>query len=368
MPSLPPRAPESLLMSGGLATAFRTISTDEAAAVLHRHFGLSGTMTRLDTEKDDTFLVDGAQGRHIAKFSNPDEDPREISLQSELLDHVALTDPDLPVPRLVRTSAGEAFLPHEDGHGQMRLVRVLTYLDGTPLDRLDATSEEREKVGATLGRLRLAMAGFSHPHDTREIAWDVRHLPKLAFLLDRIDDRERRAKLEQGLERFRRLQGRLAACRTQVLHNDFSRSNVVVDRKRPEFIAGVIDFGDVVRTAIVIDLSTALLNHLSPTGSERMFDAGRDLLRGYLSIADLTEDEVLLLPHMVMGRVIARALITTWRAEQFPDNATYILRNTHQSWSQLDHFLSRSADEISETFLGAATPLSARHVKEAFPS
>ncbi|QRG07896.1 phosphotransferase [Xanthobacter dioxanivorans] len=364
----PSHPPDRLLMAGGLATAFRSIPPDAAGAVLARHFGVSGTLTRLDTEKDDTFLVDGAHGRHIAKFSNPDENPREISLQAELLDYVAKTDPFLPVPRVVRTLAGAAFLSHVDGHGQVRLVRVLTYLDGTPLDRIEAIGEEREKVGAILARLRLAMAGFSHPHDSREIAWDVQHLPKLAFLLERIEDRDRRRQLERGLDRFRALQGRLAACRTQVLHNDFSRSNVVVDRGRAQFISGIIDFGDVVRTAIVIDLSTALLNQLSPVGSERMFDAGRDLLRGYLGVADLTQDELLLLPHMIMARVVARALITTWRAEQFPDNATYILRNTHQSWSQLDHFLSRSVDEISETFLGAAPPLSARHVKEAFPS
>lgn len=351
MPTPPVPASTSLLMAGGLATAFRSIPPDEAVAVLTRHFGLSGTLTRLDTEKDDTFLVSGAQGRHIAKFSNPDEDPREISLQAELLDHVAKADPLLPVPRVVRTAAGDAFLSHEDSHGQVRLVRVLTYLDGTPLDRIEATGEEREKLGASLARLRLAMARFSHPHDTREIAWDVQHLPKLAFLMERIADRDRRRQLERGLDRFRALQDRLAACRTQVLHNDFSRSNVVVDRARPQFISGIIDFGDVVRTAIVIDLSTALLNQLSPVGSDAMFDAGRDLLRGYLSVADLTQNELLLLPHMVMARVIARALITTWRAEQFPDNATYILRNTHQSWSQLDHFLSRSVEQVSETFL-----------------
>ena len=80
MPTPPSNAPDSLLMAGGLATAFRSIPQDEAVAVLTRHFGVAGTLTRLDTEKDDTFLVNGARGRHIAKFSNPDEDPREISL------------------------------------------------------------------------------------------------------------------------------------------------------------------------------------------------------------------------------------------------------------------------------------------------
>ena len=65
-------------------------------------------------------------------------------------------------------------------------------------------------------------------------------------------------------------------------------------------------------------------------------------------LADLTETEMRVLPHMVMARVIARALITTWRAEQFPDNEPYIMRNTHQGWAQLDWFLARSMDDISD--------------------
>ena len=179
----------------------------------------------------------------------------------------------------------------------------------------------------------------------------MQHLPKLAFLVERMEDRDRRRQLERGLDRFITLQGRLAACRTQVLHNDFSRSNVVVDRGRPQFISGIIDFGDVRAHRHRHRPLDRASHPAQPGGSDGMFDAGRDLLRGYLGVADLTPDELRLLPHMIMARVVARALITTWRAEQFPDNATYILRNTHQSWSQLDHFLSRSVEEVSETFL-----------------
>lgn len=348
----PSPAAFGLLAAGGLATTFRSISETDADGVLKARYGIAGTFRRLDTEKDDTFLVTAPDARYIAKFSNPDEDPREIDLQSALLDHVARTDPGLPVPRVVRTGDGAAFFVHRDGHGQARLVRVLTYLDGTPLDRIDTTAEERRRVGATLARLRLAMAGFSHPHDGREIAWDIRHLPKLAFLLDGIAEPEHRRLLERGLERFLALEDRLKACRTQVLHNDFSRSNIVADRARADFITGVIDFGDVVRTAIVIDVSTALLNQLDRDGGPGMFDAGRDLLAGYLGVADLTDEELALLPHLVMGRVIARALITTWRAAQFPDNAAYIVRNTHQGWAQLGHFLALPVDQVSATFSG----------------
>jgi len=343
-----------LLTAGGLATPFRSIAVDEALGVLNVHFGVAGTLERLATEKDDTFrLATPAGDRFIVKFSNPDEDPNELALQSDLLDHLARHDSDLPTPRVVRDRDGAGFFRHIDGHGQPRLVRMLTYLEGTPLDRVDATAADRARVGAVLARLRLAMADFSHPHDEREIAWDVQHLPKLAYLLGGIRDPEQRGMLERGLQRFRDIEGLLQQCRRQVLHNDFSRSNIVADRARPKFGTGVIDFGDAVRTYIAVDVSTALLNQLDAEGGDAMFDAGRDLLAGYLSVAGLTSTELEVLPHLVMARVIARALITTWRAEQFPDNAPYIMRNTHQGWKQLHHFLKRSHDQISETFAGA---------------
>lgn len=341
----------TLLEAGGLATKFSNIAEAEAARMLGEVFGIGGRLTRLATEKDDTFLIDCSDGvRRIAKFSNPDEDGREISLQSELLAHISISDPSLPVPRVFNSLCGSAHVTYVDDARQSRLVRILSYLEGTPLDRIQSSAQEREKVGAMLARLRLAMADFSHPHDSRELAWDVKHLLSLEFLIGQIKEKSNRANLERGLERFENLQTSLAACRTQVVHNDFSRSNIVIDRHAPQFVSGIIDFGDAVRTAIAIDVSTALLNQLSPTGHTAMFQDAADLLRGYLTVADLTDNELGLLPHLVMARVIARALITTWRAEQFPDNQAYIMRNTLQGWVQLDWFLSRSSDEVTSTF------------------
>jgi Ser/Thr protein kinase RdoA (MazF antagonist) len=109
----------------------------------------------------------------------------------------------------------------------------------------------------------------------------------------------------------------------------------------------------VVRTHVVVDASTAVLNQLMPVGTDDMFDRARDLVAGYLAVADLDPTELRLLPHLVMARVIARALITTWRAAQFPANARYIMRNTAQGWSQLGYFLERSAEEVEATFAGS---------------
>jgi Ser/Thr protein kinase RdoA (MazF antagonist) len=188
------------------------------------------------------------------------------------------------------------------------------------------------------------LAGFRHPADRRRCAWDLTHLPDLEPLLN-----PQRDLLRAGFERYMTVVApHVPRLRRQVLHNDFSKSNIIVDHHDPAFVQGIIDFGDTVHTAIAIDVSTALLNQLPRVEADDLFADARDVLRGYLRHADLTEQELELLPHLVMGRVIARALITLYRAAEMPHNRTYILRNTEPGWAQLAWFMARDPREISE--------------------
>jgi hydroxylysine kinase len=346
---------EALLAECGLAAPLIRMQEDEAAALVASSWGVTGSFTRFATEKDDTFLVTPASGARIVfKLSNPQEPADDIALQTALLLHVAATDPTLPVPRVVPTRDGVPWFTLTDRAGQTRIARALSYLEGTPLDRLDTTPAERRTLGALLGQLRHAMARFAHPHDQRIVAWDVQHLPRLRSLLRHIGDDAHRRLLERGLDRFESLRDRIAALPRQVVHNDCGRSNIVADRATPGFVTGIIDFGDVVRTAIAIDVATTLLNQLSLVPADDIFANGRDVLEGYLSTAPLGDEERAMIPHLVMGRVIARALITTWRAGMMPDNATYILRNTQPGWHQLDWFLALSVEDVSAIFMDGA--------------
>jgi Ser/Thr protein kinase RdoA (MazF antagonist) len=351
----------ALAPGAALGSPFVNMSSEEALLLVRAHFGLTATATRFATEKDDTFRIDTTDRRSfVFKVASPSEDPTEIALQCALMQHVSVANPRIPVPHLVPNVAGQAHFSITDAAGQQRQARLMTFLRGTPLDSTHSSSGERERVGEVLARLRLATATFSHPADDRVLPWDVRHLAGLRPLLDNVTNPRQRDQLAAGLERFNICGTRIAALRRQVLHNDFSRSNIVVDHGRAEFVTGIIDFGDAVRTAVAIDVSTALLNQLLSEGSGEpggdIFLHARDVLRGYLRIADLTHEELQLIPHLTMGRVVARALLTLWRAQLFPENATYILRNTARGWSQLDWFLSRSPAEVSETLLCEPAP------------
>lgn len=353
--------PVSLIESAGLGASHIRLPPEEAQELAASCYGIAGRAVRFETEKDDTFRLTAEDGKtYVLKVANPRENDDEIALQVALLGHLNGRDCGTAVPQVVPTANGSAVCAYRDRAGQARSVRLLTYLHGTPLSDTVSTAAEREKIGKVLARLRLAMADFSHPADTRELAWDIRHLARLEPLLPHIADREKRGLVERGLARFAALAGRLDGARMQVLHNDFSRSNIVVDHDDLRFVTGVIDFGDAVRTAIAVDVSTALLNQLPLSAREDLFLEGRDLLRGYLSVADLTPGELELMPHLVMGRVVARALITHWRSAMLPDNAPYIMRNTAQGWAQLEWFLARPAEEISARFLESTAGFASR--------
>jgi Ser/Thr protein kinase RdoA (MazF antagonist) len=288
----------------------------EAANLARTRYGLDTTAARLATEKDDTFRLEDADGRRwILKVAHPAEPPAEIDFQVALLGHVARADPAVPAPRVLPDLRGDRCATITDCAGQRRPVRLMTYRAGVPLDRIPSTAAQRRATGELLARLRLATAGFAHPADSPVVAWDVQHLPTLRPLLGSIPDPDRRARVARGLDRFALIEDQVGALRRQVLHNDFNKSNLLADPARPDVITGIIDFGDATRTAIAIDVSTALLNQLPRdaglvlTGD--IFAGARDVLAGYLSRADLTPGELRLIPHLVMARVVARALIST---------------------------------------------------------
>src|SRR5579862_2522587 len=195
--STPPPAKAVLIEAGGLSTRHIRMSVPEASALLRSSFGVSGQLNRLPTEKDDTFLVSAADGaKFILKVANPAEEAAELDFEVRLLMHLERVDATLPVPRVICEDRERPCIAVRDRAGQLRLVRLLSYLEGIALDRTDSSAAERFRIGELLGRLRHATADFSHPADARMLAWDVKHLLDLGSLLAYIDHPGRRADLQ----------------------------------------------------------------------------------------------------------------------------------------------------------------------------
>ena len=147
----------------------------EVERIAAERFGIEGRARNLGSERDQTFLVEGAGGSGVVKISNLGEDASTLDLEAAAILHIATVDPDLPVarPRAVSDADGlAAYRTTVDGVDGAHFVRVFERLDGRdggPWLGDDAV----RAYGATHARLNLALRSFFHPAAGRELLWDL---------------------------------------------------------------------------------------------------------------------------------------------------------------------------------------------------
>ena len=297
-------------------------SVAEAEGIASRLWGIEGVANSLPAEVDENFQLVGESGEFLLKVVPADE-PRELTdLVTEVLLHVGDGD-GVAVQRVIPTSGGGLVATFVDEAGEERVARLTTFAPGTTLRSVPVDRELRERLGAVLGRLAIALRDFDHPAADRELSWDLRHAARMLGMLDELPANEWRQSLADSLAAFEeRTVPRLAPRPRQVVHNDLSRDNVVIGS---DGALTVIDFGDVVRTQRVNDVAVAMADHLGE-GAEP-FAPTLDLLRGYLGVAQLPPEEIALLYELVRIRVVARIVGAEWRAARFPENEAYLARN-----------------------------------------
>ena len=270
------------------------------------HFGLAGTWTPLEGERDQNFkVVDNAGGVHVFKLCNGREPQEIVRCQAAALANVARADADLPVPRLRPSLTGEPIAVAEFEGAPHRLM-LLSYLPGAPVGGLLLSPPSFRALGRLLGRLARALRGFVDPAPAgRKLVWDNRNVGELLPYVDG---------LEYAMaERARRLIGSftdrtlpsLSLQRSHIIHGDAHPLNVLIG-ENGEF-TGIIDFGDLVHATLVQDIANAMADFLAP-GAD-IAPTVYETVRGYCEIVRLEEEELDLIVDMVEIRLLMTPLI-----------------------------------------------------------
>lgn len=313
------------------------VDTSEATALARRHFGLDVlSVQALDGERDRNFrLKDGSGMEFLLKVVHPAERPDVTNLQSRALLHIEKTAPGLPVPRVVMpVDTAECEIVWRQEGKPDRRVRCLTYLQGLPLRLSRRSSTQRENLGAFVARLDLALNDFTHSADSHDLLWDLKSADRIWPLLAELRDPTLRDLAYRTMDRFiSTTSGLLANLRQQVIHNDFNPNNVLVDPVCEERIAGVIDFGDLIRSPMVQDLATAAAYQTALDGHPLQSLA--DMAVAFHAVFPLYPEEVEVLPDLVATRLVLAITISSWRADRQPENAAYLLRNRESSSASL---------------------------------
>jgi hydroxylysine kinase len=330
-------------------------TTKEASDIAARHYGISTKATLLVAERDQNFRLTDDRGRHyLLKVANSEEDPGVTEFQTLALTYIQQKDPDIPIPRIIKTSdnAVSCRVQNVNGNGNIsHAVRLMTWMEGVAMKEVRVSGSLRQSLGSQLARLDLALKDYRHDSDCHYLLWDMQSAHRLHPLLSYIDDPCLRQLATVTLDGFEEsILPRLGELRAQVIYNDLNPSNVLVKANCPDDISGIIDFGDILHAPLIIDLAVACAYQLDtdPKQAEDPLAAMMSMVESYQATLPLLPGEIDLLFSLTRMRLVLTTVITNWRASLYPGNRDYILRNLSQAAALLHRVHDYPEDQAKD--------------------
>ncbi len=298
------------------------VTDEQVAALVLEHYGITARLSRLTGERDENFKLTTPSGaEYVLKIAPACESPAATELQTAALLHLERVDPRIPCPRVLRTREGGASIRLRDAHGADRSAHVLTYLRGRLLCEAIPTNAQREACGRLAGRLARALSGFEHPGAHRAILWDLRNVGTLSGMLDDLPMFPCRPLAGEFLAAaLPRVAESLDGARQQIVHNDLNRRNLLIDPAAESQVTGVIDFGDMLYTALIADVAVGCAELIPPECLEiaPAVECCEAFLRGYQECMPLLKKEIELVTPLVAVRRFMNVVVNEWYVRNNP--------------------------------------------------
>jgi 4-aminobutyrate aminotransferase-like enzyme len=332
----------------------------DAELIAHEHWKLECQAEPLAGEVDRNFLLVTDSGdRWVLKISRQKTDRVGLDHQIETLKYLD----DSAVAHLVQhplpTVDGQYLVPYERSGFEGCWVRVLSFLDGSPLVNIrERPPEFLKEIGRTLAHLDLALRGFDHPGAHRDHPWNLERADDLSRWSERIAEPARRDLVERHMEVFRNeVVPRLEGLERGVIHNDANDHNLLVrmNADGEPFLAGLIDFGDSRHSITVAELAITaaylMLDREYPLTTAALVTSG------YSSVRPLTTTEQSLLFNLIMTRLCASVLMSARGLHLEPENE-YLQISAKPVWRLLERMSMIDPDEATRTFEDACATFS----------
>ncbi len=319
------------------------ITAQKAEKIALDLFDISGKAAPLPGEIDFNFRIKIADGEgYILKISRPDENENYLDFQQQLLQHVEKEGQGLISPQVVKDKKGNAIASFTDEEGNLRRVRMLTWVSGRIWCKVNPQLDSlRYSLGEQCGKLTQALQGFEHSEAHREFDWDIAQSLWTKEHLDLFNQTEKEiiASFQNAFENVQNVYSKL---RKAVVHNDANDNNVIVYEELIDpKVKAVIDYGDSVHTQIVNDLAVACA--YGAMGHNDPLETILPIVKGYHATFPLEELELEHLYHTIAMRLIISVTKSAINKRKEPDNE-YLLISENPAWELLNKWYAIDAD------------------------
>jgi Ser/Thr protein kinase RdoA (MazF antagonist) len=299
---------------------------DMSAALLKRHYGVTGSIATLSSEVERTVAVNLPDGRRlILKASTRPEAVDSFRFQTAAMAGLQGAG-GFVAPAVLRTSSGALMFEQEGVCGYLQ-----TRIEGIPLHQAMPTPSLLFRTGSALARLDLALAQVNVLAAHRPVLWHVGCWSRLMELEQYLPCGSIADSIRAAMADYVEfVEPQISNVVWQVTHNDPSPFNMMVTGQG----LGFIDFGDGCWSPRIQDLAIAA-SHVV-TDPTLALGGAEHLIAGYASVIALSTLEARLLVGLMRARQSALILVNYWRSHLFPADAQYIKKNV----ARAEHGLS----------------------------
>jgi Ser/Thr protein kinase RdoA (MazF antagonist) len=308
------------------------VPESEVLELLTSEYSLSGKLTSLVSERDQNFRLNTADGRvMVVKIANAVEPAQITDFQIQTLIHLEQNACPVPVPRVIRTTSGDVSTTIHSAESS-HVVRLVSYVPGRPIEGTVPGPDLAYALGQSQAQLDQALRDFTHPGESQVLLWDMQRAGTLRSLMRHVKSPDVHELVLTCLNEFeQRAEPAFSDLRKQVIHNDLNPENILIDDSDPPGVAGVIDFGDMVRAPLIIDVAIAA-SYLRSI--ENGLELTRRLVAGFDSVTPLEDAEREVFFDLIRMRLATTLTILHWRQSMRSAEDPYLQKSLQESGSE----------------------------------
>ncbi len=318
--------------------------------LLQGQFGLNHPeIKKLNGYENLNYLIENEGEKYVFKTYGEDKEQMDFVIAEVdiLLKLQQTTSERTPAP--IPFADGE-YVKLLEIEGQLKICRMLTYLEGELLGNAHHTEELFSVFGSFLANMDLELEPIeSYTIRSRQWTWDLQYYQLNKKYIPDIASAKDRNTVNYFFQQFEKnVVPRFTELRKQVIHNDANEWNVLVHGNE---IAGIIDFGDLVHTHLINELAVAL--PYVCYGKEDPLKWAQIIVKAYHKILPLQEVEISALYYSMAVRMCSSVCNAAHSKRINPDN-TYAFSSEKAFWKLIYRWLSISPIEAENAFREAA--------------
>ncbi len=309
-------------------------------------FNLSVEVKPLNGYDEMNFLLTTDAGKkYVLKIAPETIHPLLIQMQYEMTKQLSGSSLKNNFQEYIPGKNGEAIVPFEI-KGEKVVIRLLTFLEGDFwVNTTQKTDSLFESMGNFLGKMDKALSGYYHPAAERHYLWDISNASDAERNLHFIKDDEKRRVAGYFLLQFNtEVQPVLSDLRHACIHGDANDYNILVKGSK---VAGLIDFGDAVYSALINNLAIActyaMLHQDDPIANAAL------IVKGYHEVNPLEEREIDLLYYLIAARLCISVTQSARQSVMNSDNEHHFLSEL-PAWKLLFQLLQTNPVKATNSF------------------